>query len=40
MESPVRVREHIKQDEKGNVIMKEIHRETLPPDNQGRTVVA
>ena len=35
MESPVRVREHIKQDENGKVIMKEIHRETLPPDIKG-----
>ena len=35
MESPVRVREHIKQDEKGNLIVKEIHRETLPPDIKG-----
>ena len=35
LESPVKVREHIKQDEKGNVIMKEIHRETLPPDIKG-----
>ena len=35
MESPVRVREHIKQDENGKVVMKEIHRETLPPDIRG-----
>ena len=35
MESPVRVREHIKTDDKGNVLMKEIHRETLPPDIRG-----
>ena len=35
MESPVRVREHIKQDENGKVVMKEIHRETLPPDIKG-----
>ena len=35
MESPVKVREHIKKDESGKVIMKEIHRETLPPDIKG-----
>ena len=35
MESPVKVREHIKQDASGNVIMKEIHKETLPPDIKG-----
>ena len=35
MESPVKVREHIKKDESGNVIMKEIHKETLPPDIRG-----
>ena len=35
MESPVRVREHIKEDENGKVIMKEIHRDTLPPDIMG-----
>ena len=35
MESPVRVREHIKKDESGKLIMKEIHRETLPPDIKG-----
>ena len=35
MESPVRVREHIKKDESGNVILTEIHRETLPPDIKG-----
>ena len=35
MESPVRVREHIKKDEKGKVVMQEIHRETLPPDIKG-----
>ena len=32
MESPVKRREHIKQDENCKVIMKEIHREILPPD--------
>ena len=36
LESPVKVREHVKTDDKGNVIMKEIHRETLPPDIRGR----
>ena len=35
MESPVKVRTHIKEDENGNVIMKEIHKETLPPDIKG-----
>ena len=35
MESPVRVREHIKKDESGKVILTEIHRETLPPDIKG-----
>ena len=35
MESPVRVREHIKKDESGKVILTEIHRETLPPDIRG-----
>ena len=35
MESPVKVREHVKTDDKGNVLMKEIHRETLPPDIRG-----
>ena len=35
VESPVKVREHIKTDDKGNVLMKEIHRETLPPDIRG-----
>ena len=35
MENQVRVREHIKQDENGKVIMKEIHKETLPPDIRG-----
>ena len=35
LESPVKVREHIKTDDKGNVLMKEIHRETLPPDIRG-----
>ena len=35
MESPVRVREHIKKDERGKVILTEIHRETLPPDIKG-----
>ena len=35
MESPVKRREHIKQDENCKVIMKEIHRETLPPDIKG-----
>ena len=36
LESPVKVREHIKTDDKGNVLMKEIHRERLPPDIRGR----
>ena len=40
MESPVRVREHIKQDEKGNVIMKEIPPRDVAPGHQGRDVVA
>ena len=35
MESPVKLREHIKQDENGKVVMKEIHKETLPPDIKG-----
>ena len=35
MESPVRVREHIKKDESGKVILTEIHTETLPPDIKG-----
>ena len=35
MESPVKVREHIKKDESGKVILTEIHRETLPPDIKG-----
>ena len=35
MESPVRVREHIKKDESSKVILTEIHRETLPPDIKG-----
>ena len=35
LESPVRVREHIKKDESGKVILTEIHRETLPPDIRG-----
>ena len=35
MESQVKVREHIKQDASGKVIMKEIHKETLPPDIKG-----
>ena len=35
LESPVKVREHIKTYDKGNVLMKEIHRETLPPDIRG-----
>ena len=35
MESPVKVREHIKKDESGKVILTEIHRETLPPDIRG-----
>ena len=35
MESPVKVRTHIKEDENGKVIMKEIHKETLPPDIRG-----
>ena len=35
LESPVRVRKHIKKDENGKVIMTEIHSETLPPDIRG-----
>ena len=35
LESPVKVREHIKKDESGKVILTEIHRETLPPDIKG-----
>ena len=35
MVSPVKVRTHIKKDESGNVILTEIHRETLPPDIKG-----
>ena len=35
MESPVKVREHIKKDESGKVILTEIHRETMPPDIKG-----
>ena len=35
LESPVKVREHIRRDEKGKVILQEIHRETLPPDIKG-----
>ena len=35
MENPVKVREHIKKDESGKVILTEIHRETLPPDIKG-----
>ena len=35
MESPVRVREHVKKDESGKVILTEIHTETLPPDIKG-----
>ena len=35
MESPVKVREHIKKDESGKVILTEIHTETLPPDIKG-----
>ena len=40
MESSVRVREHIKKDESGKVILTEIHRETLPPDIKGDGVDA
>ena len=29
------MRTHIKEDENGKVIMKEIHKETLPPDIRG-----
>ena len=29
------MREHIKQDANGNVVMKEIHKETMPPDIKG-----
>ena len=32
LENQVRTREHLKHDENGKLIMKEIHRETLPPD--------
>ena len=39
LESPVKVREHIKTYDKGNVLMKEIHRETLPPDIRGAGIV-
>ena len=35
MESPVKVRKHIKKDESGKVILTEIHTETLPPDIKG-----
>ena len=35
MENPEKVRTHIKKDESGNVILTEIHRETLPPDIKG-----
>ena len=35
LETSVRVREHIKKDESGKVILTEIHRETLPPDIRG-----
>ena len=35
LETSVRVREHIKKDESGKVILTEIHRETLPPDIKG-----
>ena len=35
MEKPVKLREHLKYDENGKVIMKEIHRETLPPNIKG-----
>ena len=35
LESPVKVREHIKKDESGKVILTEIYRETLPPDIKG-----
>ena len=34
------VREHIKQDENGKVIMKEIHKRNAAPGHQGRDVVA
>ena len=37
LESPVKMREHIKKDAKGKVIVQEIHRETLPPDIKGAT---
>ena len=40
MESPVKVREHIKQDASGNVLMKEIHKRDAAPGHQGRDVVA
>ena len=40
LENQVRTREHLKHDENGKLIMKEIHRETLPPDIRGRDVVA
>ena len=35
LENQVRTREHLKHDENGKLIMKEIHRETLPPDIRG-----
>ena len=35
MENPVKLREHLKHDENGKLIMKEIHRETMPPDIKG-----
>ena len=40
MESPVKVREHIKKDESGKVILTEIYRETFAAGHQGRDVVA
>ena len=39
LENQVRTREHLKHDENGKLIMKEIHRETLPAGHQGRDVV-
>ena len=40
MESPVRVREHIKKDESGKVILTEIQPRNAAAGHQGRDVVA
>ena len=40
MESPVKVREHIKKDESGKVILTEIHTRDAAAGHQGRDVVA